>query len=351
VALTAERAAAAFVGAGAQCTPHAGGHINTSFLVRRDAHCFFLQRINRDVFPDPRGVMRNVAAVTTHVRSVDRAVTVPALLPTLDGRPWLEDETGDVWRCAEFVDGIARSNVGSADHAFEAAYAFGALARALASYEGPPLRETIPGFHDTAARVAQLEATMAVDPVGRLTTARHEVDELLGRRALASVLSSRLASGEIPTRLAHNDAKIANVLFDRATGRARWVVDLDTVMPGSLLHDFGDLVRSSASRAPEDAAANVAEAELFEGLAAGFLRGAGGMLAPAELELLETAGRLITYEQAVRFLVDHLQGDRYYRVTRPAQNLDRARAQLALLRSLEQQTAGFAAIVSRIARS
>jgi Ser/Thr protein kinase RdoA (MazF antagonist) len=159
-----------------------------------------------------------------------------------------------------------------------------------------------------------------------------------------------MAAGAVPCRLAHNDAKIANVLFDRATGRARWVVDLDTVMPGSLLHDFGDLVRSSVCRTAEDAAAPAAEPELFAALAEGFLLGVGDMPTATELELLESAGRLITFEQAVRFLTDHLHGDTYYRIDRPGQNLERARSQLALLQSLEAHAGAFRATVERLAR-
>jgi N-acetylhexosamine 1-kinase len=175
------------------------------------------------------------------------------------------------------------------------------------------------------------------------------VHELLSRRALARAIVPGLTAGTVSRRLVHNDAKIANVLFDPVSGRARWVVDLDTVMPGSVLHDFGDLVRSSVAPVPEDAPDQAADPDLFEALATGFLRGAGDALAPGEVELLETAGRLITYEQAVRFLTDHLAGDRYYRVATPGHNLVRARAQLALLRSLERQAATMAAIVARAA--
>jgi N-acetylhexosamine 1-kinase len=348
VALTPEAAAAAFVGEGAICEPFAGGHINASYVVRLGAQRRFLQRINAHVFPDPRQVMANVTAVTAHVRSCRGPVTSPALLSTLAGQPWLEDADGDLWRCTEFVDGAPKATVDSADEARAAGFAFGAFARMLACYEGPPLPETIPGFHDTARRVQQLERAVAEDRVGRLDEVRDEVDQLRRRATLADLLPPGLATGEVPCRLAHNDAKIANVLFDRP-GRARWVVDLDTVMPGSPLHDFGDLVRSSVSRAAEDAAAPSAEPELFAGLAEGFLQGVGDALAPAERELLESAGRLLTFEQAVRFLTDHLDGDTYYRIARPGQNLERARSQLALLRSLEEHSRMFRDTIRRLA--
>jgi N-acetylhexosamine 1-kinase len=349
VALSPEAAAEAFVGAGAKCEPFAGGHINASYVLHLGAERRFLQRVNASVFPDPRQVMANVAAVTAHVRASAGPVTTPALLPTRDGLPWLEDSAGHVWRCTEFVAGEVKGTVQSADDARAAGFAFGAFARMLASYDGLPLPETIPGFHDSARRLQQLERVAAADRLGRLAAACDEVEELRQRAALADLLPRRMASGEVPCRLAHNDAKITNVLFDRSTGRARWVVDLDTVMPGSLLHDFGDLVRSSVTRAEEDEALPRAEPALFEGLAEGFLLGVATTLTTAELELLECAGRLITYEQAVRFLTDHLDGDGYYRIARPGHNLDRARSQLALLRSLEAHSDVFRDTVRRLA--
>lgn len=348
MALTPEAAAAAFLGDGATCAPFAGGHINASWLVRRGAERRFLQRINAHVFPDPRQVMANVTAVTAHVRACRAPVTCPVLLPTLSGRPWLEDGSGGIWRCTEYVDGEVKPTVGSAHDAREAAFAFGAFSRMLASYEGPPLPETIPGFHDTAARLRQLEQAVALDPLGRVAAARSDIEALRQRAPLADLLPPRMAAGALPCRLAHNDAKIANVLFDRASGHARWVVDLDTVMPGSLLHDFGDLVRSSVSRAAEDDALPTAEPELFEALAEGFLHGTGDTPTVTELELLESAGRLITFEQAVRFLTDHLQGDTYYRIARTGQNLERTRSQLALLESLEARSQEFRAAVARL---
>ena len=348
MALRPEAAAAAFVGEGAVCEPLATGHINASYVVRCGAERVFLQCINAQVFPEPRQVMANVLLMTTHVRRNAGPITSPALLPTRAGSPWLEDDSGQIWRCMEFVDGKAKLAVESADDAHAAGLAFGAFARMLASYDGPPLVETIPGFHDTAQRLKQLERAIVADGAGRVAASGEEIESLRRRADLADLLATRLATGALPCRLAHNDAKIANVLFDPATGRARWVVDLDTVMPGSLLHDFGDLVRSSVSRTAEDAAAPAAEPALFAALAEGFLDGAGDTATVAELALLESAGRLITFEQAIRFLTDHLGGDTYYRIERPGQNLDRARGQLALLQSLERQSAAFNDIILRL---
>ena len=348
MALTPASAAAEFVGEGAVCEPLTTGHINSSYVVCRGAARVFLQRINAQVFPDPRQVMVNVLLVTTHVRRSAGSITTPALLPTRAGNPWLEDDSGQIWRCTEFVDGKAKLVVESTDDAHAAGLAFGAFARMLASYEGPPLAETIPGFHDTAHRLKRLERAIVADRAGRVSASGEEIESLRRRADLADLLTRRLAADAVPCRLAHNDAKIANVLFDPGTGRARWVVDLDTVMAGSLLHDFGDLVRSSVSRSAEDGATPAAEPALFAALAEGFLDGVGDTATPAELTLLESAGRVITFEQAIRFLADHLDGDVYYRIERPGQNLDRARGQLALLQSLERQSAAFNDIILRL---
>jgi Ser/Thr protein kinase RdoA (MazF antagonist) len=344
------RIAARFVGAGVTCRPLGGGHINDSWVASRGAERWFLQRLNRHVFPDPRAVMANVAAVTAHVRAAAGPVSVPALLAADDGRAWVEDEAGDTWRCHEYAPGIARLVPRGPEDAREAARAFGAFARALASYAGPPVAEVLPGFHDTAARVEALERVIDEDPVGRARACKGEILGVLQRWDLGQEFPPLLEDGRVPIRLAHNDAKIANVLFDEATGRARWVVDLDTVMPGTLLHDFGDLVRSSVAHTPEDGGTTMeAEPALFEALAEGFMGELGEVLTPAEREHLETAGRVITFEQAVRFLTDHLRGDPYYGATTPDRNLWRARTQLVLLASLEKHRERFRAVVERLA--
>lgn len=221
--------------------------------------------------------------------------------------------------------------------------AFGAFSALLAAYEGPPLAEVLPGFHDTAARCAALETVAAADPLQRRGEAAGTLRALLDRRAYAGAL----AGNHLPRRLAHNDAKIGNLLFESEGDRARYVVDLDTVMPGSPLHDFGDLVRSAVAPGGEEEPSS-ADPALFAALAEGFLGEVGTSLAPAERDRLELSGRVLTYEQAVRFLTDHLDGDRYYRVSAPGQNLARARAQLALLQSLEAQADRFARLVAAL---
>jgi aminoglycoside phosphotransferase (APT) family kinase protein len=218
------------------------------------------------------------------------------------------------------------------------ARAFGRFLAQLLDLPGPPLHETIAAFHDTPARLAAFERAVAADRVGRAASCRAEIDALLERRAVASALAVPAARGEIPVRPTHNDAKIANVLFDRATGDALCVVDLDTVMPGLSLHDFGDLARSGISDSAEDErdlSRVVVRVPFFEALARGFVEGAGEALSPAERSLLATGAEVIVYEQAIRFLGDHLDGDRYYRTTRPGHNLDRARNQIRLLEGLE----------------
>jgi Ser/Thr protein kinase RdoA (MazF antagonist) len=324
----------------AQVARHPGGHINDSFRVDAPAGAFLLQRLNPRVFPAAIGVMENVANVTAHLTAkADARWRMMELMPTMDGGRWTIDEFGACWRMFRFVEGTATETTESVAQAREAGRAFGAFAALLADYDGPPLHETIRGFHDTRRRFEQLEDAARRDPRQRLAGAHADLDALLAERAVTDVLPGLVAQGAIPVRIAHNDAKIANVLFDPA-GRAVGVVDLDTVMPGLYLHDVGDMLRSMASAADEDErdlARVVARPAFVAAVLEGYLESAGAVLTPRERELLVFAGRVITLEQAVRFLADHLDGDRYYRITRAGQNLDRARAQLALYRSLTDQ--------------
>ncbi|MFI5279331.1 MAG: phosphotransferase enzyme family protein, partial [Gemmatimonadales bacterium] len=318
--------------------PAPGGHINDSWHISirgQSAPAYFLQRLNPTVFEHPSRVMENIGRVTDHLEAHRRAGRARretlALLRTRSGDAWLEEE-GGCWRVYRFVAGAHPIPLASKPAAVrEAAAAFGEFTRLLSDYRGPALHQTIAGFHDTPSRVARFLDAVGRDGTGRSKAARVEVDAAMRRATLSDVLPPFVERGEVPARIAHNDAKLANVLFDDVTLAARCVVDLDTVMPGSLLFDFGDMVRSMTTGADED------ERDLtkvgvrlpfFEAVTAGFLSEVGMILTPRERALLVHAGILITFEQALRFLTDYLEGDRYYRVADPDQNLRRARTQL-----------------------
>ncbi len=316
---------------------------------------YFLQRLNPTVFPDPARVMENIARVTEHLEAHRRnggvRLETLALIRTGGGDAWLE-EKGAGWRMYRYVAGAhAIQFAARPADVREAAAAFGEFARLLSDYRGPALHETIAGFHDTSARLARFEDAVRTDAARRSANARIEVDAALARLDLAWALPPFLASGEVPVRIAHNDAKLANVLFDDATLAARCVVDLDTVMPGSLLYDFGDMVRSMTTATDEDEpdlSKVGVRIPLFEAACAGFIPEVRAVLTPRERALLFHAGALITFEQAIRFLTDHLEGDRYYRVTDPDQNLRRARTQLRHLDTLIAAQDQLEAIVARL---
>ncbi len=336
-------------GPGLRAAPLGAGHIHATFLVARPAGDarprWVLQRLNERVFPDLDGLMANVGRVTRHVGA-------PVLVPARDGADWLRDDQGAAWRAFAFVEGaVTRPGVAGAAEAREVARAYGAFQRALASLPPPPLREHLPGFHDGRARHRAFAAAVATDPRGRAAAARAEIAAVERAADLAGFLAGLAARGVAP-RAVHNDTKPDNLLRDAVTGAAVCVIDLDTVMPGQGLADFGDLARATVGRAPEDApdpARVAADPALFAALARGFLEGAGDLLSPAEREGLVDAALALTWEQAARFLADWLAGDVYYPVRDPEHNLRRARAQLALLRSLAAQADDLRAAVARIA--
>ena len=328
------------------------GHINASYIVSgrapRDRPIrFFLQRLNAHVFPSLAELMENVKRVTQHVGGPLR------LVPTRGGDACLQDEHGDVWRLYDFIEGAVTRPIATAADAEHAARAFGAFQRALGDLPGPRLHETIPHFHDTPRRLESFECAVQRDAAGRAAGARAEVAEIRAHRDLAAVLVQAAAAGAVPERVVHNDAKLANVLFD-AAGAVRCVIDLDTVMPGALLHDFGDMVRSMTTPTDEDESdlASVGvQLPLFEAVAGGFAEGAGAILSPRERALLVHAGLLVTLEQAARFLTDDLEGDVYYRVSRKRHNLARARTQLKQLETLKARRDELEAIVARLTPS
>lgn len=330
----------------AEVTPAPGGHINLSWMVAPGR--YLLQRINPRVFPNGSLVLENVANVTGHLARAARRLgladperRVLRLVRTRDGRAGVQDDDGVCWRLLHYIEG-ARSfeQVTSGALAEQAGKAFGLFQRLLADYDGPPLGEAIPGFHDTRRRLERLESVSHHDMAGRAGSVPNELRFVARREEYAEVLPPLVASGALPRRVVHNDAKVANVLFDRQTGEALAVVDLDTVMPGTLLSDVGDLLRSAGSAAAEDErdlSRVVLSPGHIERLLAGFLSEAGEILTASERELLIFAGILLTFEQGVRFLSDYLQGDVYYRTTRPHHNLERAQAQFRLVECFEAE--------------
>jgi Ser/Thr protein kinase RdoA (MazF antagonist) len=324
---------------------HGRGHIHQTFVARyasaggplRLLH----QRLNTQVFRDPEALMENLVRVTSHLRQKLRERELPEserrclqLVAAHDGRPFHVDARGGVWRTFRFVEGTRGFDaIERSDQAFEAARAFGAFAEMLADLPPPPLHATIPHFHDLGRRVEAFEAAVHSDACGRVASAGAEVETL--RRCIAD-LERELAALEVaalPRRVVHHDCKLNNLLFDRVSGEALCVIDLDTVMEGNLLSDFGELVRTGTCRAPEDERdLNRVHFDLalFEALARGYLAGIGGLLTEHERRALPVAGRLFSLMNAVRFLTDHLTGDVYFRIRREGHNLDRARAQLRL---------------------
>jgi aminoglycoside phosphotransferase (APT) family kinase protein len=340
--------------------PYGSGWINETLLTEFEANGrrvrVIQQRLNTRVFLDPAGVMANVERVTAHQHRLLAARGTPdadrralALVPARDGRTHWIDADGDWWRTFRFIEGASsRDEVGSPAIAGAAAEAFGRFLADLADLPGPRLAETIPGFHDARARFEQLRAAAAADTQGRRAGCARELDFVFAHEALVARIERLLADGALPERAVHNDTKINNVLIDDATGEGLCVIDLDTVMPGNALYDFGDLARRAATPAAEDEPdldRVRVEPAYFEALVTGWLRGAGSVLAPAERTELVFAAELMTLVIGMRFLADHLAGDVYFRIQRPGQNLALARTQLALLADFERQADALAAIV------
>jgi hypothetical protein len=342
--------------------PHGSGHINDTFAVTFDqagtAVRYIFQRINARVFQDVPALMDNIARVSSHLAG--RAAGVPAddatrraltLVPARDGRAWHRDEAGDWWRCYLFIERARTHDV--IEHAWqarEAARAFGEFQKQLVDLPGARLHETIPFFHHTRRRFENLRRAATADAHQRAREARAEIDFAFSREGMVDVLLELQARGLVPERITHNDTKLNNVMIDDATRTGVCVIDLDTVMPGLALYDFGDMVRSATNAAAEDEPDTGrvhARLSIFEALVEGYLGAARPFLKDAEVAHLAFSGRLITFEIGLRFLTDFLEGDVYFKTRRPGHNLDRARNQFALVRSLEAQQAEMEAIVRR----
>jgi hypothetical protein len=306
------------------------------------------QRINRSVFRDPAAVMENVARVVAHQRAALARDGAPdaerrclRLVPTREGALFHVDANGDSWRTWHYVEGASSHDVARGpDDARAAALAFARFQAQLADLPAPRLHETIPSFQDARARFEQLEEAARADAAGRRAACRAELDFVRAREAWVDRLNALRAAGRMPERVTHGDTKINNVLFDDRSGEGLCVIDLDTVMPGLAVYDFGDLARTASCPVREDETdlSRVrCNTDVFSALVEGWLRGAGELLIESERAELVFAARLVTLTIGMRFLADHLAGDRYFRCDRPGHNLDRARMQLALVADLERR--------------
>ena len=305
------------------------GHIHRSFRVACEGGAVVLQRLNERVFPDLDAVMANMVRVTEHLKT--RLPRALELVPARAGGS-LHRDASDAWRCTRFIEGgrMPLEPATPAD-ARAAARALGAFLKAMSDFPIADLRIPLPGFHDTASRLAAFRATLSADPLGRAK----EAGEAIAFAEEHAALAEELDALRLPTRPVHNDTKLANVLLDAVSGEGLCVLDLDTVMPGLSAHDFGDLARSAAFDGAEDDAEVRLDMERLQALAEGYHAGAGDSLTQEERGAFGLGAIVIAYELGLRFLADHLEGDRYFSAFRPGQNLARARAQFARARALE----------------
>ncbi len=332
--------------------PYGSGHINDTYALTFDQGGagvrYLLQRVNHIIFTDVPGLMDNVARVCAHAQTRLAADGCPdasrralTLIPTRDGAAFYLDATGNHWRVYIFVENATGHDiVESETQAFEAARAFGAFQKLLTDLPGERLNETIPDFHNTPKRYAAFEAALEADTHNRAAEVKVEIEWLQAQRDSTGALLDLHARGLIPERITHNDTKLNNVLLDNATGEAICVIDLDTLMPGLALYDFGDLVRTATSPVAEDepdTSKVTMQLPMFGALVRGYLESAGEFLTPTEIANLPLSGRILTLTLAIRFMTDFLQGDVYYKIHHPNHNLQRCRTQIALVDSIDAQ--------------
>ena len=328
------------------------GHINETYIATYNQGGiqvrYVLQKINTNVFRDPDALMNNFMRVTTHQRrkvaehgARDASRRTLTVIPTKSGGSYHRNKDGECWRTLVFVEGVRTFEaVESAAQAYEAGKAFGDFQSLLVDLPGKRLAETIPNFHNTRKRFEALQKAIAADHANRAKEAKQEIEFALQQEKIVDVILNALAKKKIPERVTHNDTKFNNVMLDVVTGKAMCVVDLDTVMPGCALYDFGDMVRTTTSPTLEDEldlAKVRMQMPMFKALARGYLEMAGPFLTKNERALIAFAGKLITFTIGIRFLTDFLSGDLYFRVHRPAHNLDRARTQFKLVESIQRQ--------------
>ena len=337
------------------------GHINDTFCVicqpqEGDAIRFILQGLSLAAFPRQAELMENFVGITSFLREKIAASGGDSLRETLsivktrDGKDFYTEASGKVWRLTPYIENTDCFQSATPELFEASARAFGRFQYMLQGYPAETLHETIVNFHNTEDRFAKFEAALAADKLDRAKDVQAEIRFVLDRKADCSVALQALRDGILPLRVTHNDTKLNNILIDRATGEGICVIDLDTTMPGLSINDFGDSIRFGANHSAEDekdlSKVNF-DIELYEAYTRGFIQGAQGGLTPAELEYLPWGARLMTLECGIRFLTDYLDGDNYFRIHYPEQNLDRCRTQFKLVKDMEEQFDAMAAVIRK----
>ena len=336
--------------------PYGDGHINDTYLT--SSKKFILQKINTNIFKDYEKLMGNIEGVTSFLKEKIIAAggnperETLTVIKTKDGKNFYKTEDGDVYRLYIFIsDSVSRTVVTDPVQLYHAGKAFGKFQYMLADYPAEELFEVIPDFHNTRKRFEALKEAIENDVAGRKHLVEKEIEFALSQEYYIDTVVDGLASGEIPLRVTHNDTKINNVLFDKDTEEGVCVIDLDTVMPGSLLYDFGDALRAGATTGAED------ETDLskvwfdiyaFKNFAKGFLEYTNESMTEREAELLPLSAKLLTYECGIRFLTDYLNGDTYFKIHREHHNLDRARNQFKLVQDIENKEAEMKSIIEQL---
>ena len=341
--------------------PFGNGHINITKLVTvkngDETVQYVLQRINKNVFKNPDQLMENYVGVTKFIRKKieemggDPLREVINAIPAKTGKPYIIDEDGEYWRLLVYVtDSMSYDKVERPEQFYDSAVSFGDFQYMLRDYPAETLHETIVNFHNTLDRFRQLSEAIANDAKGRLKEVEAEVAFAREREAFAHTLEDAHKEGRLPLRVTHNDTKLNNILFDTNNGKALCVVDLDTIMPGYSVNDFGDSIRFGATTALEDetdlSLVNF-DISLYELYVKGFVEGAKGGLTEGELEMLPIGAIMMTFECGMRFLADYLNGDTYFRIHRPSHNLDRCRNQFKLVADMEKRLDEMKAIVKK----
>jgi len=342
------------------CERYGSGHINDTFLVivneGKEEKKYILQRMNHDIFKDITGLMNNVSGVTSYLRNIiireggDPERETLNLVPDMDGKLHYTDSIGCHWRVYLFISEATTYNqVEKIEDFYQSAKAFGHFQNLLAGYPVEKLTETIPAFHDTPKRFKDFLLAVGEDICGRADSVREEIAFVMDRKAELGTIMELQRSGQMPYRVTHNDTKLNNIMIDDRSGEAICVIDLDTIMPGASVFDYGDSIRFGANTAAEDEtdlSKVTLSLELFEAYTKGFLEGCAGKLTDIEVEMLPMGAKLMTFECGMRFLTDYLQGDTYFKIHREMHNLDRCRCQFALVKDMEEKWSEMTQIVN-----